>query len=425
MHNQLKYISNYNFKRAVGSSRIIAMGEQGTISGANLFLTIMLARYLTIEEYGAFALAVTLLLLLKGFQRAIVSIPLIVLCPDLEKLYKLKRNWHILQAIVVLVPLLILAGVFIVVQKNAWMRSVLLSLMILIAPTYYYEFYRRWLIQEQKIRWLLPMAFVYAAVIALVLGYIATSGGTALTGAVGMSAGALAASMIGLFVSARNMRMLPSQRLGLFFSELWQFSRWQVWSHMAYSGYNSLVPVIVSFFVGPAGVAVMNVTRNFGQPIQTFIMAVDNVDKPRASAALASGGLKAMKAALRNTTLTLIIPGGLYLAIIGVFAGPALRLLFGGKYDHAVLELRLWLPIFALMLLAQPLESGLYLFKRADILFRGRIWAAVMGIVASLLLIPMYGVAGALVALFVGWLVSTRMAWRGLLKVMGEYDVVV
>lgn len=400
------------------------MGEQGLLSVVNFCATILLARFLAVEEFGAYALAFTLLTLIQGFQRALISIPIVVMCPNVEKLHANQRHWHKVQALLVITSLIILLAIFIlmfiVVKEAVWLRKVLLALMILLMPMFYYEFYRRWLIQERKTTILLPMACSYTLVFSLTLWAIAIYGGTAIEGAAAMATAAALAALIGLFASSRINRR-PLQSFFDFWQDLWRFSRWQVMSHVAYAGYNNLIPIIVSYFVGPSGVAVMNATRNIGQPVQTFVMAIDNVDKPRASSALAGGGVAAMRTSLRNTSRTLIVPGGLYLLAVGVFAQPALNFLFGGKYDHAVIELQLWLPVFFLILIAQPIESGLYVLKRSDVLFSGRIWAAVAGLTASLLLIPTFGVAGALTALTLGWLVSFAMAWRGLQKVTQEH----
>ena len=396
------------------------MGEQGLLSLVNFCATIILARFLSIDEFGAYALAFTLLMLLQGAQRALVSIPMVVLCPDLEKLQLHSRNWHVIQALVIAAPLIIVFPFFLFLQDSSWVRNVLLALMILLMPMFYYEFYRRRIILERNTTILLPMACAYAAVFSFTLLLVAINGGTAITGAIGMAAGATAATLIGFFSSAkRHTNSFPD--FLPFWRDLWLFGRWQLMSHVAYTGYNTLIPVMVSFFVGPAGVALMSVTRNLVQPVQTFIMAIDNVDKPRASAALARSGMVAMQASLRNTSLTLIVPGAFYLLMIGIFAEPTLHLFFAGKYDHGALELRLWLPVFSLMLITQPIESALYVLKRSDILFRGRMWAAIVGLVGSVLFIPLFGVAGALSALTLGWVMSLTMAWNGLKAAKREH----
>lgn len=251
--------------------------------------------------------------------------------------------------------------------------------------------------------------------------FIALHGGTAIMAAAGMAAGAAGATIVG-FLATNRARHESSPPFRPFWSELWKFGRWQLMSYTAYTGYNSLISVIVSGFTGPAGVALMSVTRNLVQPITTFIMAIDNVDKPRASAALANGGTTAMRASLRNTSITLIVPGMLYLALIGIFAEPVLHHLFAGKYDDGVFELRLWIPVFLMLLITQPLDSALYILKRPDIILYARLGAALVGISSALVLIPRFDVAGALGALTLGWMVSLVLIWFGRQKAIREYS---
>lgn len=404
----------------LASSRVISLAEQVILSTTNFCSIVIFARFLSIEEFGVYCLAFTLLTLLQGFQRMVISISMVVLSPDIQILHLHRHNWNFVQAGIVLIPLIIVAMAFILFKNPPWLLDTLLALMILLAPMFYYEFYRRWLLQERETILLLPMIGIYTLLFSLAMLFIALHGGTAIMAATGMAAGATGAAIIGYFAT-HQQRHEPSPPFRPFLSELWKFGRWQVMSYIAYTGYNSLIQVIVSFFSGPAGVALMSVTRNLVQPITTFIMAIDNVDKPRASAALANEGIAAMLASLRSTSITLILPGILYLALIGVFAEPVLHHLFDGKYDNGVFELRLWVPVFLILLITQPLDSALYILKRPDIILHARLVAALIGIFLALVLIPLFNVTGALVAMTLSWLVSLILTWRGRQNAVRDY----
>src|SRR2546426_3951545 len=65
---------------------ILATADQGLISGANFFLNILLARWLSPAGYGAYALVFYIVLLLTSVHQALVLEPMSVLGGALESL---------------------------------------------------------------------------------------------------------------------------------------------------------------------------------------------------------------------------------------------------------------------------------------------------------------------------------------------------
>ena len=55
-----------------------ALLDQGLFSGANFLVNILLARWLPPEEYGAFAVAMSVFYLLAGFHTAVLTEPMMV-----------------------------------------------------------------------------------------------------------------------------------------------------------------------------------------------------------------------------------------------------------------------------------------------------------------------------------------------------------
>ena len=56
----------------------LAVLDQGLFSGANFLVNILLARWLAPDEYGAFAVALSVFYLLAGLHTAVVSEPIMV-----------------------------------------------------------------------------------------------------------------------------------------------------------------------------------------------------------------------------------------------------------------------------------------------------------------------------------------------------------
>jgi len=59
----------------------LAIADQGLFAGSNFFVNILLARWLAPADYGAFALAFSIFLLLGAFHTAILTEPMLVFGP--------------------------------------------------------------------------------------------------------------------------------------------------------------------------------------------------------------------------------------------------------------------------------------------------------------------------------------------------------
>ncbi|MDR7400087.1 MAG: hypothetical protein QN144_12370, partial [Armatimonadota bacterium] len=64
--------------RVWASRGLWAVADQGLFSGANFVVNVLLARWLSPAEYGAFAVALSIFYLLAGFHSAVLTEPMMV-----------------------------------------------------------------------------------------------------------------------------------------------------------------------------------------------------------------------------------------------------------------------------------------------------------------------------------------------------------
>ena len=94
------------------SKSTLSVMDQGLVSGSNFLLNVMLARWLSPEQYGAYALGFSIFLLMTAVYQSLVLEPMAVLGPILFP-DRLKRYLGALlrgQSMVVFVLVGILAG---------------------------------------------------------------------------------------------------------------------------------------------------------------------------------------------------------------------------------------------------------------------------------------------------------------------------
>lgn len=399
----LSYVSDSGVRSK--SARHYALLEQGLISGSNFLLYIYAARILPKEEWGALSFALASLLLLQGFQRAFVTLPMITSGELQGSGVTSLFFWRQLQGWVTGLTLLVIC-VFILLSSFAfagWVTDSAILTAALVVPLYYLEFARRVVIITLSMRRLLMMAIAYS-VSLLLLVLIAYELGIA-TQLKSLVAAMIVASVVSCLAS--RVALLPTR--GQHQSGNWtpssilHFGRWAAASSLAYSGYNFAVQAILATIAGPGALGAFAAARNFTQPIGTLIQAMDSVDKPRAGHAHAKSGMSGLLRVIRQSWLWLLVLSLPYLIAVSFFSPQLLELIYGEKYADASLPVSLWCLVMIAMIVTQPIETGLYVLRRPDWLFFGRATAAILVLIVTPWLVIRWTATGALIALATGW----------------------
>ncbi|UFS68823.1 hypothetical protein LPW11_13035 [Geomonas sp. RF6] len=386
--------------------------EQGFLSIANFGMAVFLARELSKGEWGSFSLGFALMLFAQGFQRALVSIPVATMAHSAEILSASLPFWRRTQT-----KITAAATAGLGLAALAWrpfgtdsgMPLALLIAAILVPGFFSLEFWRRVLIQTREIKAAAMVSSFLLFSVALLIGTVALRHGGALFAACGMSACTLAA---GALLRRRAMKVLPATAETISFAgELYRFGRWATLSHVAFSGYNTAIQMVLTMVCGSAAMGSFAAVRNLTQPINTLIGAVDNLDKPRAARAFAGGSFPDLFSSLWRTMATLTMLGGGYLILCAAGGGHLVNALYHGRYGYAWNEIWLWCLIASAMMAAQPMESGLYVAQRTDALFVNRVISAVIGLGTAVITIPRFGVVGALMGLATGWIATAFLAF--------------
>lgn len=401
------------------SARYFALAEQSLISGSNFLLYVYAARVLPKDQWGSLSFTLAFLLVLQGFQRAFVTVPMATSGDRHGVFGDSLRFWRQMQGWITGLTLLLLLGFYAIARHylDAWVAQSILLTAVLVVPLYYMEFARRVIIVAFSMHRLVIMAAIYAVVL--------------------LSAGAVAHMLsiewhISDFVLAMAMAALISclsARVNLWpttglhdggswsvFS-LWRFGRWAAASTLAFVGYTFAIQAILAAMAGPAALGVFAAARNLTQPVATLIQAIDSVDKPRAGHAYALQGMPGLWHVIRSSWKWLFILALPYLTLLGIFSESLLVVIYGEKYADAAVSVQFWAVVMLVVILAHPLETGLYVIRRPDWLFYGRAFSAAFVLMLTPWLVMHWSVQGALVALAAGWGLAGASAMWLLVKI--------
>ncbi len=398
--------------------RLLSLLEQAVLSGSNFLAILMLARGLSEEVFGTFSFAYISLLFMVNLHRSAVVVPFVIHTAPPQVLAAEGRLWRRLNLWSILVGCglvgagLAVAGPFL----PPWMGEAGLYLLLFLPLALSYEFIRRWAIQINDYGRVVLAAVAYAS---LMLGgaVVAVVRHDVLWAVGGYAAGNLVAAGFCLPALRTGGGGKPDTSFGQFLSGLAHFAGWSTASNLAYNAYYHLPPLILGVLAGPGPVGAYQALRNFTQPLFTLGTAVDNFDKPRAARAMAEEGLPGMRRQLGRTTTALFAMALPYCLLLAVFAPEALSLVYGDRYAGQVDVLWAWVLFGVVVMAVYPFETGLFLVRRADVLFRGRLVSALLGVGLAAAAIPHLGVLGAMLGLLSGTALSGFFAAYYLKKV--------
>ncbi len=406
--------------RRLAVSGLLSVGSQ-VIWGIQGFVTfVMGGRYLPPREFG-FVVAANAVLF--GAQCLILG-P--VTNPTLRLGAVSSRSARVTYSIFAAVTCMVCAAFFFggarigrLIYSDAAFGGVIGQLGIPFAALSFYAVQKLILFSRSRFGTVLAMDIVFTAtnIAALIL---MRSGGE-LHSANAFYTARSAAAILGLIPAAYlylTTRAEPARtEHPHFYKEYYSHAKYSLAAMLSGYGQGQVDALAVAHFLSPMAAAAYGAAKVFYTGIALVTTGLAMVVLP-ASSRLSAAGMGGMARLYRRAlalAYALLLPA---CALLAVFAAPALRLCFGGRYMEAIPLVR----IFCLAALVMPLSAitdaaanGAGLWRRACL--AAAIGGAV-GAAASLLLTPLMGIYGAAIApvlaLSAAALALMRLSWSRL-----------
>ncbi|MGH9704406.1 MAG: hypothetical protein ACRD4K_13610 [Candidatus Acidiferrales bacterium] len=397
---------------------ILAVLDQGLISGSNFVMGILLARWLSEEQYGAYALAFSIFLLLSQFYTSLLLEPMAVFGGSIYRSrlrgYLGTLLWmHLGTALAIFLVLGTAASVARALHATANLPSALAA--VTVASPCILLF---WLMRRAFYLELSPSAAVMSAVFYCVIvmgglfllyhrGYL-----SAFTAFLLMAFGALmtsAFSMVRLKPFFRLKKLMPS--LGESWGEHWNYGRWSLaTAALLWLPSNFYYPV-VSASAGMAGAGELKALLNLALPIGHTATALSLLFQPYASRVNHQHGSGTLRKFTGKISLLYAGGGFAYWFLIVIFRAPIVHFLYGGHYQNlvslvpwlalaSVLQISLAGPAIGLRALESPASVFVAYAASGAIAVLGGIpltWAmGVQGVIISMMLSSVVGFSVAL-----------------------------
>ena len=393
-----------------------AIADRGLFSLSNFAINIVLARWLSPHDYGAFALAHAIFLLLGAVYTSFLTDPMLVFgagryrqrLPGYFSVL-LRVHWVVAGA----ASLILLAAALGIMLTGQNTLATVMAALALASPFILFQ----WLLRLACYVKLEPHRAAYAG--ALYMTFIAAgmyalhdmdklSPATSIA-LMGIASIASVAELIPTF-KRRPSRVPEPQLLHDVVADHWGYCRWIAGSNALAWTPHGLCYLLLPAWGGLGAAAALRALINLIMPVLHTYWALAGVLVP----VLVRAREHAAFGRIVRFVLSLWIVGALaYWMLLGWFHRPVMHWLYNGRYDeHASL---LWLVAFLPVLFAKELilNSVLRAHDRPDQIFWASVLTSLTASTVGVALIFMWGLTGAALALLCASITNVAvMAWQ-------------
>ena len=399
-----------------GGRSFWAVSDQALFALSNFALNILLARWLAPEEYGAFAVAYTLFLLLGTIHTGILTEPMQIFGPGKHK----DRFGHYLYVLIKGHMAFGLLGslLFAIAAFTLWfftdspLTSAIGGLAFAL-PLILFQ----WLLRRACYVLMTPALAARAGLFYMALMLIGLLGlyyFDIIGAASALVVMGIASLISGLWLLKRlHTQGAPEDSEGLqriAIEDHWRYGRWA----MA-TGVLSWVPGNVVFLLLPVwhgleATAILRALTNLIMPALQINAALGMLLLPALVQARQVGRIRMMQI-IRNATVIFTAGAFVYWVLIGVFAEPAMNLLYESRYsEHAYI---LWLLGLLPVILALGMSAGGFLraIERPDRVLRSYAVTTTLGLTFGVALVWVMGLTGAIIAMTLTAMINGIILW--------------
>jgi O-antigen/teichoic acid export membrane protein len=384
----------------------ISVLDQGLASGASFLLNLMLARWLTTENYGAFAVAFATLLFLSGYHNVLLLEPMTVLGParysaTMTEYFGAQLMMHGIVATVLSGPTLLVAALMAAFgAQHALVTATAASALALPFLLLFWLVRRMcYVVQRPAIAaWASAGYFVLlvSGLFALHMrGDLSSTTAFLLVAAVSVFAVLVPLHQLGL-LRVTGIVASPWKRVA---AENWNYGRWLMASITLFSLGNQAQTYLVAALMGLGAAGVLRAMQIPALAMTQVVAATSLVVLPAMSYEFGKGRTKSLKKMAILSTVAVTGLAILYALLLAVFAKPLEHILFRGKFADVA-----WLiPVLGLVPVCAASWMGFSAALRASQKPQYELVAnavsALVGLITGVILIKFWGIGGAAVSL--------------------------
>jgi O-antigen/teichoic acid export membrane protein len=389
--------------RALGKG-ILSILDQAVVSGTSFVTSVVIGRLGSRADLGVYALALSVVLFLRGLQGELVCSPYTVYSgrrrDDPAYTGSALVHYLLLTALSTLV-LLGLAGTLALLGGGtlagiSWLLAGVLPFLAL------REFFRLVSLAHLRLRAVLALDLSVAGVQLgglFLLGWLHC---LTVNAAFAVMGTACAIACLGWVLARRQpLRVVPA-RLAADWRHNWGFARWSLASFLIGNATPYLLPWAVATAHGEAATGLLAACITLVNCAGMYVTGVANFLTPQAARAFAGGGVADLRRVLGRTAILFLVTLGVFFLGILLTGDLAARLVYGDRYAGTAAVL----AVLALAMLVNSLGvtagNGLWALDQPQANFAADVCTFTVTVGLLLALVGPCGVTGAAIAVLAG-----------------------
>jgi O-antigen/teichoic acid export membrane protein len=395
-----------------------AIADQGLFATANALLNVMLARWLSPAQYGAFAVGYAVFLFIGAIHTGLLTEPLLVFgagkyATGLRTYFRALVNGHWILTISGSLLLFVAACV---ARFNGYyeLGQAFFGLAATTPFSLLMWFARRAAYVRFQPRLACIASAVYLALLVAGLFTLAQLNSASTFSALLVMAGSGVVSGLWLLGRLRaEFRGKESDvELKRVMADHWNYGRWATATAVVMWVPLNFFFVVLSVYVNFEASASLKALSNLVLPLLQANAALAALLLP---AMVARGGNRAQFEKLLRSALCLFAAGAfVYSLVVGIFSRPLVHLLYNGRYDSHASSLRLLLAIPILDGVLVVLACALRSLARPDRVFWGYLGIALFVLSGGVVATQASGLRGAVTALIFAELLGVAILAAGI-----------
>lgn len=400
--------------------------DQAFFSGANFVTNILLARWLTVEGYGTFAVGYAIFLFMSTIHTGFLTEPMLVFTErfrnESRSYFSLLNRGHITLSSILSVVLMIV-GLFFIIIGHVFLGRELIILAVALPIILWMWLIRRACYAKMQPHLATIGSFLYACIV--ITGITIVSYWGLLSVGVAFGVISIASLLSGLWI-AKRIDLLSWEKSPVGFrsealSAHFGYGKWAAPTRSIEWTSGQFALLIIPVWGGIAASGEFKALDNLLMPASQVFTALYLLLLPVFSRSVINGDLKQ-----KATTSILAILGlmlGFWVALV-IFGPAIVSLLYGAQYE----EISQYLMLAGLIPVIAALSAGLGTVSRAlnypkDI-FRANIAAVLFAVTVGIFLISKWAITGAILYHIGALLIeSIILAWLLFKRTRSKADI--
>ena len=400
----------------------LAVLDQGLSSGANFLVNILLARWLSPEEYGAFAVALSIFYLLGGLHTAVLTEPMMVFGAGKYREHFRKYLGMLLYShwiVSGIIALLFGAAAFVMarlgsptmVQALAGLAiaSPFLLLLWLARRAAYVEMRPRWAVVGSGVNFVVLLGGVF---ILAGLGLLSIFASFVLLGA----AATVASLILILQLRPRMAGFGGNPSPAMMATSHWEYGKWSVFATLAYSLSGQVVLFLVPLYLGLEESASVAAVMNIYRPPLVAIQAIALLILPRFSLLISRRQEHVWRQAKQASIILGAIMGS-YALLVTLSAKSIFNIIYSGKYSESGVVVGMFGVAYVFSTITVVWQVLIKAMENTKLVGLIQATSAVLVVIISIPFMRFMGVNGAVASMVLSYGVVLIMTIKSALKI--------